>query len=63
MEKKEREEIERLIELSKEVISKALHIGDNSNAVSLVLQFLAKLKTDLGVKGGEKEGKKSKKRG
>ena len=62
MEKKEREEIERLVELSKEVISKALHIGDNASAVSLVMQFLDKLKTDLGVKGGEKEGKKSKKR-
>ena len=62
MSKEEREEIERLIGLSKEVISKALHIGDHANAVSLVLSFLDKLKTDLGVKGGEKEGKKSKKR-
>jgi hypothetical protein len=63
MSKEEKEEIARLVELSKEVISKALHIGDNANAVSLVLQFLDKLKTDLGVKGGEKESKKSKKRG
>ena len=62
MTKKEKVELERLLDLTKGVIEKALHIGENSNAVSVTLQFLDKLKGDLGIKkkgakSGEKESK------
>ena len=62
MTKKEKVELERLLDLTKGVIEKALHIGENSNAVSVCIQFLDKLKGDLGIKkkgakNGEKESK------
>ncbi len=50
MTKKEKVELERLLDLTRGVIEKALHIGENSNAVSVCIQFLDKLKGDLGIK-------------
>ena len=66
MQKEERENLVKLVGLTREVIEKGLHIGENSQGLQLALGFLDRLKKDiesgaLEVKRDDK--KESKKKG
>lgn len=66
MQKEEKENLIKLVELTREVIEKGLHIGENSQGLQLALGFLERLKKDVesGVLEVKRDGKKeSKKKG